>query len=129
MARVGGIVLDGEKNLLIVFGKQSQKWGVPKGQLEENEAFITGALREIHEETGLNLQPEISKNLVYWGINRARLYILMVNQIRPKLKPRDSVEIDEAYWLDLHDEELVAEVEANANKMLIAVIKKLKTII
>lgn len=127
-AKVGGIVLDGEQNLLIVFGRYSQKWGVPKGCLEDNETFLEGALREIREETGLCLEPESSNKLVYWGVNRARLYILRVDETRPSLKPKDNTEIGQAEWIDLNDDELVAEIEKQSNKMLIAVIKKLKNI-
>ena len=127
--RVGGIVLDGEQNLLIVLGKHSEKWGVPKGSLEEGETFLEGALREIREETGLRLEPESSRKLVYWGVNRARLYILRVDEVRPQLKPHDDIEIEDAEWLDLKDSELVSEIEAASNKMLLSVINKLKRIL
>ncbi len=125
-SRVGGIILDGNKNLLIVFGKQSQKWGVPKGLREQNESHVDGALREIREETGLNLMPDSIDSLAYWGVNRARLYILQVDDVKPRLHPKDVSEIDDAIWLDLKDEDLVKEVETSANKMLVAVIKKLR---
>lgn len=127
MTRVGGIVLDSEQNLLIVLGKKSQKWGVPKGVLEENENFLTGALREIREETGLRLKPESTKNLQFWGVNRARLYILQVDEEKPKLKPHDTNEIERAMWLNLQNQHNVDEVELNANKMLLAVLKKLRS--
>lgn len=123
--RVGGVILDGHKNLLIVYGKKSLKWGVPKGQLEEGETFLGGALREIKEETGLSLSPETTKNLIYWGVNRARLYVLQIENIKPNLKPRDTEEIGKAMWLNLNNSVKVAEIEASANKMLLAVLKKL----
>ena len=32
------------------------KWGVPAGRIHENESKLEAALREMHEETGINLK-------------------------------------------------------------------------
>ncbi len=127
--RAGGIILDGQQNLLIVYGKPSQKWGVPKGVLNPDESFLAGALREIREETGLCLEPESIEKLVFWGVNRARLYILRVDETKPELKPKDENEIEAAMWLDLNNDEDLQEVENHSNKMLLSVLRKLKPIL
>ncbi len=44
--------------LLIQEGKQNcyGKWNVPSGHLEENEDILSGAIREVREETGLDVE-------------------------------------------------------------------------
>jgi 8-oxo-dGTP pyrophosphatase MutT (NUDIX family) len=123
--KVGGIVLDAKQHLLVVQGKYSGKWSVPKGTLEDEEGYLEGALREIREETGLKLQPCDTDRLEYWGVNRARLYLLQVDKDRPRLRPKDDGEIAKAYWLDLSNLEELEIIKDNANKMLLAVIRKL----
>lgn len=126
--KVGGIISDADNNLLIVLGKYSQKWGVPKGSLNPDEKFLDGALREIKEETGLGLKPLHTKRLEYWTVNRARLYLLQVDHVMPKLKPLDNKEIAQAKWLDLSNEKELNDVKNTANKMLLAIIKKIESI-
>lgn len=123
--KVGGIILDKNQNLLIVLGKYSQKWGVPKGSLEDDETYLEGALREIKEETGLRLNPVSIRHLEYWSVNKARLYLLQVDEIRPKLKPTDHSEIANAVWLDLSNKKQIERVKESSNKMLLAVLKKI----
>ena len=41
---------------LLVLGRQSKKWGFPKGHMEENESEERTALRELREETGIELE-------------------------------------------------------------------------
>lgn len=40
---------------LLVLGRQSNKWGFPKGHMEQNETEEQTALREVREETGIDL--------------------------------------------------------------------------
>ena len=40
---------------LLVLGRQSNKWGFPKGHMEQNETEEQTALREVREETGIEL--------------------------------------------------------------------------
>lgn len=130
-SKVGGIILDGNENLLLVYGKYSKKWGVPKGTLEKNESYLQGAIREIQEETGLGLQCSQTnkKQLEYWSVNHARLYLLKVSEVAPLLKPYDDGEISQAIWLNLRNYEDLQMIKKDANKMLTAILKKLSTIL
>ena len=123
--KVGGIILDANNHLLIVYGRHSEKWSVPKGSLEEGEGYLEGALREIREETGLKLQPCSISQLEYWAVNHARLYLLQVDQKQPKLKTRDDEEIINAMWLDMTDLDELERIKDSSNKMLLAVLRKL----
>ena len=52
----GGIVVkDGE--ILLQHRSDNAKWGLVGGMLEINETYLEGALREIKEETGLDVKP------------------------------------------------------------------------
>lgn len=52
----GCIVFDGDKILLV---KQTQgHWGIPKGHVEENETEHETAIREVKEETNIDVEIE-----------------------------------------------------------------------
>lgn len=56
---VGGFVTNGEAVLLIRQGRrwgESEPWVAPGGMLEADETHVEGAIREIGEETGLEVE-------------------------------------------------------------------------
>jgi len=122
--RVGGIVLDSKNNLLIVFGRESRKWSLPKGALDPEESHLEGALREIWEESGLKLKPNEDKPQ-HWSINKAVIYLLKVQAHRPKAKPKDKREVMKANWLNLQDLSEIEQIKKHSNKMLIAAIDRI----
>lgn len=124
--KVGGIILDRSQNLLIVFGRYSQKWGVPKGSLESGETNLQGALREIREETGLKLNPILARNLEHWTVNRCRLYLLQIDERKPVLMPNDFGEIETAIWLNLNNPYQLKQIKDKSNKMLLSVLRKIE---
>ncbi len=56
---VGAVVIDGQKVLLIRRGQQPLKgeWSLPGGALELGETLQQGVVREVEEETGLEVVP------------------------------------------------------------------------
>lgn len=69
----GGIVFRKDKYLVI---KQSHgHWGFPKGHVQEGETEEQTALREIREETGLNVE-------IIEGFSESLFYIDHVNHVR-----------------------------------------------
>jgi len=53
----------GDTRILLVRGKHSGKWSFPKGYRENNEFLEETAVREMKEETGIQIQRhQISKN-------------------------------------------------------------------
>ena len=56
----GGVVwrrdLDDEVEVLLVHRPRYDDWSLPKGKLEEGEALISCAYREVLEETGLSIK-------------------------------------------------------------------------
>ena len=55
---VGGVILKDGKILLVQEkkGKSYLKWNLPAGHLNPNESIIQGAIREIKEETGCDVE-------------------------------------------------------------------------
>jgi ADP-ribose pyrophosphatase YjhB (NUDIX family) len=57
VAAVGGVVLDGDRVLLVkrALPPRQGEWSLPGGQLELGEALVEGVQREVREETGLEV--------------------------------------------------------------------------
>src|SRR3954447_13943611 len=48
----GGVVIDGDR-VVVVHRPRHGDWSLPKGKLDDGEAWEAAALREVEEETGL----------------------------------------------------------------------------
>lgn len=57
----GAVVFDGDK--ILVIQQAAGHWGFPKGHVEEGETEVETAIREIKEET--NVDVEINENFRY----------------------------------------------------------------
>ncbi len=51
----GVIIIDATGKILMGFPSGGKFWDLPKGGVEENETDFQGAIREVKEETGLDL--------------------------------------------------------------------------
>jgi 8-oxo-dGTP diphosphatase len=56
---VGAVVVDAGRVLLVQRGQEplKGKWSLPGGMLELGESLHEGVIREVHEETGLKVEP------------------------------------------------------------------------
>ncbi|HVN05858.1 MAG TPA: NUDIX hydrolase [Bryobacteraceae bacterium] len=56
---VGALIFDGDRILLVERGKEPLKgyWSLPGGVLEAGETLEQGVVREVREETGLEVKP------------------------------------------------------------------------
>jgi ADP-ribose pyrophosphatase YjhB (NUDIX family) len=66
---VPGVVIVIEKDGHVLLGKRAGgfgkgKWGLPQGYIEFDEDFLTAAIREVKEETGLNVEIRSILNVV-----------------------------------------------------------------
>jgi len=63
---VGGLVLDRGKVLLVKRAKEPSRgeWSIPGGLVELGETLHQAVVREVHEETGLIVQPQTLLKLV-----------------------------------------------------------------
>ena len=123
-----GIILFNEKEqkYFLVYGRKSNKWGFPKGHMEEGETEKETALREFYEETGFELKNQNLnnrfqiKNNIYFQIS-----ISHPNELIQKttIIP-DSNEILKVAWLSFVDI-LALDIE-NCNFGLKFWMKKMK---
>ena len=66
---IPGVVVVIEKDGQVLLGKRAGghgkgKWGLPQGYIEFDEDFLTAAIREVKEETGLEVQIQSILNVV-----------------------------------------------------------------
>ena len=122
MIGAGGLILDISSNKILVV-KGPEKWSLPKGHLDPGEEPHEAAMREIFEETSLqiDIQPTArSKKLrkyIYY-------YIILENAQQLQLSPLDYREVSEVKWCS--DNELI---ELDCNKQLRYFIEKWKAIL
>lgn len=67
---VAGVILDGQGRALLVQRRDNGHWEAPGGILEREEDITTGLVREVHEETGLIVEP-LALTGVYKNMTRA----------------------------------------------------------
>ena len=84
------------------------RWCLPKGRVEEGESLAETALREVHEETGLEGKViEKLGDITYWFTNKTeggetvrifkRVYFYLIRFLRGDVRRHDA-EVDEALW-------------------------------
>ena len=74
--RAGGVVVyyldQDEPHFLLLRSRRDRSWGFPKGHLLEGEELLSGAMRELWEETGIrdvSLLPGFAEHVTY-RVNR-----------------------------------------------------------
>ena len=105
----GGVLwrknIDGDVEVLLVHRPRYDDWSLPKGKLEEGEALISCAYRELLEETGLSIKlgpyigsveyfvPDGLKHVEYWSAS--------LIEDNSSFHPND--EVDQILWLNLEE--------------------------
>lgn len=127
-------------NILLVHTKSyNGYWGFPKGHVELNETLIQTAIREIKEETGLDVTlvdenlKWVSEYSPFLNTKKIVTYFWFYPNLLSKLKPQIS-EISEILWVDIdhvnkkltykNDQKIFADFISNKN--VINVLRKMK---
>jgi len=94
----GVIVISKDNNILLVKGRERNKWSFPKGHIKGNETIHQCALRECFEETGLTLT-----NLDYESTSKLTSgeYFIYRDVDEMKLVTNDNKEICDLAWVSL----------------------------
>jgi tRNA nucleotidyltransferase (CCA-adding enzyme) len=113
MKKCGIILYDSDlKQYLLVHGLKSQKWGFPKGHMEQGETEEQTALRELEEETGIKITKPLHRkvrfrNNVYFMVSMAH------SEIPAEMVIQDRNEIEMAKWFS--EEEILRLKIDNCN--------------
>lgn len=67
---VAGVIIDDQGRALLTQRRDNGHWEAPGGVLERDEDITSGLLREIHEETGLTVEP-VTLTGVYKNMTRS----------------------------------------------------------
>ncbi len=103
-----GIVLDKGKILLVKRGKEPFKgmWAFPAGHVEFNETVEEAVMREVKEETGISVVPQLLVG-VYSNPKRDPRQIVTIAYIcfvkGRKRKPKGRDDAEEAKWFDVKE--------------------------
>src|SRR3990167_1402711 len=104
----GSIIFNRELNkILLVNGRLSKKWGIPKGHCFDNESNIECSIRETYEETGLKFTTNDSiknkiGNPIHFYVAKIYVIIFIVDE-SIKINPIDSNEIIDHRWFLIND--------------------------
>lgn len=106
---VPGVVVLIEKEGSVLLGKRrggfgEGKWGLPQGYIEFDEDFLTAAIREVKEETGLDVEIRSILNVVS-NLLSPRLHtlaiVLLAGVVAGELCAGDDLEILE--WIPISE--------------------------
>ena len=123
-----GCIIIKNNKVLLVYEKNMNFWGFPKGHMEKGENEIETALREVKEEVGLDVEIDNEKRYVLNYNVRTEidkttvLYVASPNN--EKIVMQES-EIEDAKWCDF-EEALNTLTFDNSREMFKNVIEDLK---
>lgn len=103
---VGGIIEKEGKILLVQESKEKcyKKWNIPAGRLEDYESLTEGAIREIKEETGCEVQLTGILSIDYRTIeNEKYIAIVFSTKLLKENIKFDTKEILDVKWYSMED--------------------------
>ena len=126
---VGGVIEEDEKILMVQEAKKKcyQKWNIPAGHLEEGEAICDGAIREILEETGY--QVELTNMLPIFNKTTeddTYVFIIFTANILKKVGDYRPEEILDLKWISKVELEKMDDTVLRNEKMMKMTLEALK---
>lgn len=113
-------IIYGDDGNVIVQEKVNKRWGgitFPGGHVEKRESFVDSVIREVKEETGLDIKNPKLCGIKWWEVSKNKRYIVLLfktNKYSGTLK--SSVE-GKVYWTKL-DEIKSMNLAESFDKML-----------
>ena len=103
----GGVVYNQKEEVLFIFRRDF--WDLPKGKIDKGETPEVAAIREIQEETGLNIvtfRHKKAYNTYHTYIHKEKRVLKKTHWFKmttaeEKLTPQYSEDIEQAEWHDL----------------------------
>jgi len=94
----GAILLNEQRETVIIRGRKSQKWSLPKGHGRSQEKPLDACIRELKEETGLDMSGIKPDDEVRF---QSGTYFVFFVKERLLLQPEDTEEVEEAMWVSV----------------------------
>lgn len=123
-----GCIIIKDNKVLLVYEKNMNFWGFPKGHMEKGENEIETALREVKEEVGLDVEIDNEKRYVLnYNVRNEidKTTVLYVASPKNEKIVMQESEIEDAKWCDF-EEALNTLTFDNSREMFKNVIKDLK---
>ena len=103
---VGVVVVNESKELLVVKERVSNLgYKLPGGHIDDAEMISSACVREVFEETGIEVEFESIISLGHFyphQFNKSNLYILCIAQAKSsRIDIQDTKEIEDAKWVDI----------------------------
>ncbi len=101
-----GCIIIKDKKVLLVYEKNRNFWGFPKGHMEEGENEIETALREVKEEVGLEVEIDRKKRYLLNYIMKDEIdktTVLYVATPKTENLKRQESEIEDIKWCDFEE--------------------------
>jgi 8-oxo-dGTP pyrophosphatase MutT (NUDIX family) len=98
---VCGSCIISQGHVLLVKQRECEKWGFPKGSKEWTESKYACMVRELREETGIQLHQVFHEYLFSKTFFESTIYFFKMPSIINNLKPNDTREIEMAAWVPL----------------------------
>lgn len=95
----GAILLNQFDETVVIRGRQSGKWSFPKGHGDCRELPLDACIRELREETGIDLKGSKPDDEIRF---RSGTYFVFIVDGRIPLIPEDTKEVMEAMWTPIH---------------------------
>lgn len=101
-----GCIIIKNKKVLLVYEKNRNFWGFPKGHMEEGENEVETALREVKEEVGLDVEIDVTKRyslnyIIRDEIDKTTILYIAIPK-NENLKKQES-EIEDIKWCDFNE--------------------------
>jgi 8-oxo-dGTP pyrophosphatase MutT (NUDIX family) len=94
----GVILLNYFNEVVVVRGRKSGKWSFPKGHGRSRESPLDASVRELKEETGINVKDVKPDDEIRFN---SGTYFVFIVADRLELAPEDTNEIQDSMWVSL----------------------------
>jgi 8-oxo-dGTP pyrophosphatase MutT (NUDIX family) len=95
-SKAGAVIFDEKSNVVLVQSR-GNLWGFPKGSLEDGESPITGAIREVSEETGIQLKPNQLREKI--KVNRSTYFQVIIKHVPLSVQQFPDNDVNAIAWI------------------------------